>query len=96
MMKMVSAVVMVVLTIVSARACSGGSGSSSPLSPANLVHNGVSALCANQQATAAAGGDTSQAVTLPVPAADQGALARVAGLPAQSFDCTTTTVAAGP
>jgi len=55
-MTLVSAVVVIVLTVFGARACSGG-GANGPLSPLNMARNGFSSLCANQQATAAASGD---------------------------------------
>jgi hypothetical protein len=55
-MKLMGIVVMLVLTVVTARACNGSAGSSSPLDPANLAHNGVAGICAEQQAEQAATG----------------------------------------
>jgi hypothetical protein len=95
-MKLVSVTVMLVLSIVTARSCSGGSGSSSPLSPSNLTRNGVAGLCANQQAAAAASGSESSSTALTLPSGDQGELAQMAGISAQSLDCTTTTLPGNP
>lgn len=95
MMKLMGLVVMLVLTVVTARSCSS-SPASSPLNPSTLEQNGISGLCANQAAAAAAsGGDSPQ--TLQIPAAQQGlaALAGSAGLHAGSFTCPTTTLAGG-
>lgn len=60
-MTAVSAVVVIVLTVLGARACSGGS--SGPLSPLDVARNGFNSLCANQQATAAAAGGAGDAPT---------------------------------
>lgn len=89
-LKLISLCVFLALTVLGARSCSGGGGGSSPLQPGNLARNGVSALCANQQAEAAAsGGD--QPGQLAIPAGDS-ALAQAAGLSPGSLACTTTTV----
>ena len=95
-MKLVSVTVMLVLTIITARSCSGGSGSSSPLAPSNLTHNGVASLCANQEATAAASGDTSASSALTLPSGGDAALAQIAGISSQSLSCTTTTLPGNP
>jgi hypothetical protein len=86
-MKLVTTSIMIVVTIVSARSCSGSS-SSSPLNPSVLEQNGLSGLCANQEATALAGGDTTSAQTLDI-TGSQGAT--VPGLPSGTFNCSTTT-----
>lgn len=52
--KLVSLAVMLVLTGLGARACSGSSASS-PTNPVNVARNGLAAICANQQAVASAG-----------------------------------------
>ncbi len=90
-MKLVGLAVAVVLTIFSAHALGGGSHTS-PLDPSTLTRNGLNSLCANQQATAAASGDTSPQ-TLPDPASmpNLGSLAQAAGLPPGSLSCSTTT-----
>jgi hypothetical protein len=54
-MMLISTVVVVILTVLGARACSASSPTS-PGSPLNVARNGLAGLCANQQATAAAGG----------------------------------------
>jgi hypothetical protein len=97
MMKLISIIVMLVLTVITARSCSASSPSS-PLNPANVVSNGLSGLCADEQADAAAsaGGDTS-AQTVQIPASQSGLapLAAVAGLKSGTYDCPTTTVDQG-
>lgn len=99
-MKIVSALVMLVLTVMTARSCSGGPSKSSPLDPANLLTNGVSSLCANQQAMAAASGadatGSPQSLQLPAGQAGLAGAAQAAGLSAASLACpTTTTTTAG-
>ena len=95
MMKLMGTVVMLVLTIVTAHSCSS-SPASSPLNPNSLLQNGVSGLCANQQAaTAAGGGDASSALQMPAGDANLSTMARAAGLSPGSLSCPTTTVA-GP
>lgn len=92
MMKLVSLSVLLVMTVLTARSC-GGSSHSSPLDPTNLARNGLSGLCANQEAVQAASGATSGGATLQLPGNDA-ALAKVAGLSGTSFNCTTTTTSA--
>lgn len=55
-MTALSAFVVIVLMVLGARACTGGNAG--PLSPLEVSRNGFHGLCANQQATAAAAGDT--------------------------------------
>ncbi len=55
-MKLMGIIVMLVLTVMTARSCSGSSPSS-PLNPTNLAQNGISGLCANEEAEADASGD---------------------------------------
>ena len=97
-MKLISIAVMLVLTVITARSCSGHDNPSSPLNPASVLSNGLSGLCANQQAEAAASGSGTDgsAQTLPVAAADPGLMqaAGSAGLPAGAFTCPTTTTTA--
>lgn len=95
MMKLIGLVVMLVLTIVTAHSCSS-SPASSPLNPNTLLQNGVSGLCANQAATAAAdGGDPSSSLQIPSGDSNLTNMARTAGLAPGSLSCPTTTVA-GP
>ena len=91
MLKLISTVMMLVLTVVGAHSCSS-SPATSPLNPATVEGNGLAGLCANQAATAAASGDGSPQ-TLQIPAAQQGlsSLAGAAGLSPGSFNCPTTT-----
>ena len=91
--KLMGLVVMLVLTVVTARSCNR-SPASSPLNPNTVLRNGVAGLCANQEATAAAGGGDGAASTLAVPAADVG-MAAAAGLSTGALSCTSTTLA-GP
>lgn len=96
MMKLMGIIVMLVMTLVTAHSCSS-SPASSPLNPNTLLRNGVSGLCANQQATAAAGGGSDASPSLQVPAGDGNlsSMEQAAGLSAGDLSCTTTTVA-GP
>jgi hypothetical protein len=91
-LKLISMCVFLALTVIGARSCSGGGGGSSPLQPGNLARNGVSALCANQQAAAAAAGE-GQPGQLALPAGDS-ALAEAAGLTSRSLACAPTTTQA--
>lgn len=93
-MKMVTLVVTLVLTIMTARSCGGSGSPASPLNPGNLARNGLSGLCANQQAVNAASGDPTAPVGFQVPASDA-ALAGMAGLSTSSLSCSTTTTAPG-
>jgi hypothetical protein len=68
-MTALSAIVVIVLTVLGARACSGGGAG--PLSPLEVSRNGFNSLCANQQATAAAAGGTGSPGTLLSPDQEQ-------------------------
>jgi hypothetical protein len=98
MMKLMGIVVMLVLTVITAHSCSASSPGS-PLNPATLTRNGVDGLCADQQASAAASGDTAPQ-TLPSPGSmgNLGGLEKAAGLAPGSLSCsaTTTTLPGGP
>jgi hypothetical protein len=95
MMKLMSVLILLVLSAITARSCST-SPSSSVLNPATVEQNGLSGLCANQSAMAQATGDDSTQ-TLQIPANQDGLsnVAGAAGLPAGSFSCPTTTTIAG-
>jgi hypothetical protein len=56
-MKLISMMVLLVLTVLGARSCSG-STSSSPDNPDVLLRNGIAGVCANGQAVADASGST--------------------------------------
>jgi hypothetical protein len=56
-LKLLGIVVMLILTVLGAHSCSGSDSSNSPVNPANLLRNGITGLCANQQATQDAMGD---------------------------------------
>ena len=90
-MKMVTLVVTLVLTVMAARSC-GSSSSSSPMNPATLTRNGLSGLCASQEAVNAASGNPTASAGFQIPAADAG-LAKIAGLSSSSLSCSTTTTA---
>ncbi len=95
MMKLMGIVVMLVLTIVGSRSCSSTSPSS-PVNPANVLHNGLSGLCANEQATAdASGNGAPQTLQIPVAQGGVAGAAQAAGLQPGTFTCSTTTVAGG-
>ncbi|HEX3540970.1 MAG TPA: hypothetical protein VHT75_11075 [Acidimicrobiales bacterium] len=49
-MTLVSAVVVIVLTVLGARACTASSGGS-PIAPLNVARNGLAGLCAQAQAS---------------------------------------------
>lgn len=98
MMKVISLIVMLVLSVITARSCSASPGGST-LNPSTVEQNGLSGLCANQSAVAGASGDDSQQ-TLQIPSSDQNlpGLAGgtgLAGLTGGSFSCPTTTTVAG-
>ncbi len=95
MMKLMGIVVMLVLTVVGSRSCSS-SPPSSPVNPANLVHNGLSGLCANEQAAADASGDgATQTLQIPVAQGGLSAAAQAAGIQPGTFTCSSTTLAGG-
>lgn len=91
MMKLMGLVVMLVLTVVTAHSCSGSSPSS-PLNPATLTRNGINGLCANEEATAAASGDTApQTLASPGSMGNLSGLEQEAGLGTGSLSCAATT-----
>lgn len=95
MMKLMGMILMLVLTIISARSCSS-SPASSPMNPATLAKNGLSGLCADQQAEAQASGDTSaQTLVIPQSQDQLGTVGQTLGLAPGTLTCTTTTTA-GP
>ena len=57
MFKLVSLLVLLVLTVLGARACNS-SGSGGDLNPSKVVGNGLAGLCANQSAVDKAGGQS--------------------------------------
>jgi len=57
LMKMISVVVLLILSVIGMRSCSNSS-SSSPLNPTNVLQNGVAGVCSEQQAEAEASGQT--------------------------------------
>ncbi|MDQ1411422.1 MAG: hypothetical protein QOE07_10 [Acidimicrobiaceae bacterium] len=69
-MSLISVVVMLLLTVLGARACTASSATS-PLSPLNVARNGLANLCANQQATAGGGDPATSAQTLVSPSVEQ-------------------------
>jgi hypothetical protein len=95
MMKVVSLIIMLVITVITARSCSSGPSHSSPLDPTNVARNGIAGLCADQQAAASAAGDGSSAQTLDL---SQAEASNPAGFNALSqalggqVSCPTTTV----
>ena len=98
MMKLISVIVMLILSVITARSCSA-SPPGSTLNPSTVEQNGLSGLCANQSAVADASGDDTQQ-TLQIPAGDQNltGLAGGSGLPGLtggSFNCPTTTTVPG-
>lgn len=74
-MKLISLVIMLVITILGARALSGGSSSS--IHPTNVVRNGLAGLCADQRATAAAAGNGGNDNKVPASPASQSAIAQI-------------------
>lgn len=95
MLKLIGILVMLVLTIIAAKSFSP-SPKTSPLNPATLLHNGLSGLCANEQATAAAEGDQSpQTLQLPASQSSLAGAAQAAGLNPGTFTCPTTPAPAG-
>ncbi len=56
-LKLVTLLVLLVLTVMGARACNS-SGSGSDLNPSKVVGNGLAGLCANQSAVDSADGQT--------------------------------------
>lgn len=92
MMKVVTLFVLLILTVVGARSCSSSSPSS-PFNPGNVARNGLDGVCANQQAVDAAGGGAPPGGVIAIPQAVRQELGGLAGSPAASLSCTTTTIA---
>ena len=90
MLKLVTLLVLLVCTVVGARSCNA-SGPTSPLNPLNVARNGLSGVCANQQAVNDAGGSAGDSGTLVAPAVQQ----QLGSLVGSSLSCTTTTTATG-
>lgn len=98
MLKVVSLLVLGVLTLLTARSCSGGPASQSPLDPTNVARNGIAGLCANQQAASEASGDASAPQTLDLSqagAADPSGLSALERALGGKVSCPTTTVVQG-
>lgn len=95
MMKVMSLIIMLVLSVITARSCSS-SPPSSTLNPSTVEQNGLSGLCANQTAVAqATGQDTPQTLQIPAGQAGLSDLAGTAGLAGGTFACPTTTLPGG-
>lgn len=95
MMKLMGIIVTLVLTIITAHSCSS-SPASSTLNPNTVLQNGVAGLCANQQATADAGGsDATPSIQMPSGDSSLSNMARAAGVSPSALSCPTTTLA-GP
>lgn len=100
-MTLISVVVVMILTVLGARACTASSPSS-PSSPLNVARNGLAGLCANQQATAQAGGsdiDSGGTVVSPefqqqLQGSDPNGLRALQQAAGGSLACPTTTVPA--
>lgn len=95
-LQLISLIVFVVLTFLGVRACAGVAKSSSPLTPLNVARNGFAGLCANAQATGAAGGAVPDTLVSPsdlnqLQASDPGGLAAVQKAVGGSLLCPTTT-----
>ncbi|MDQ1428303.1 MAG: hypothetical protein QOK39_1779 [Acidimicrobiaceae bacterium] len=100
-LSVISLAVVMVLTVMGAHACSASSPSSN-LNPLNVARNGLAGLCANQQATAAAGGaaaDTGSPATAVSPAveaqlqqSDPSGLNALKGAAGAALLCPTTTL----
>lgn len=96
MLKVVTLLVLLVCMVIGARACNS-SGSGSVLNPTNVLGNGLSGVCANQQSVDSASGDVTSG-TVMAPSA-QGQLNAALGVLGQkapaSLSCPTTTVGGG-
>lgn len=80
--------VLLVLSVLTARSCNASSPTS-PLNPGNVARNGLTGVCANQQAVDdAGGGSTGGQAAIP-----QSVQQELSGLVGTSLSCTTTTVA---
>ena len=95
MLKVVTLLVLLVCTVIGARSCTTSS-SGSDLNPSKVVGNGLSGVCANQQAVDAAGGQSDSGVVVSPSAQNQlNAAMGLVGGSAPSLSCTTTTVPGG-
>jgi hypothetical protein len=96
MLKVVTLLVLLVCTVVGARSCNS-SGSGSVLNPRNVLGNGLSGVCANQQAVVSASGDITSGTVLPPSA--EGQLNSALGVLGQKgsgpLSCPTTTTGGG-
>lgn len=95
LLKVVTLLVVLVCTVVGARSCNS-SGSGSVLNPRNVVGNGLSGVCANQQAVDSSSGVTSGTV---IPPSAEGQLNSALGVLGQKapgpLSCPTTTTGGG-
>lgn len=96
MLKVVTLLVLLVCTVFGARSCNA-SGSGSVLNPRNVLGNGLSGVCANQQAVDSSSGDVTSGTAVPPSAAGQ--LNSALGLLGQKapgpLSCPTTTTGGG-
>ena len=106
-MKLITIIVMLVLTVLGAKAFEGsGSSSQSPLDPNNLARNGITAICAQEQANAQAddfGSSDSSPVTAisqsqqsQLQASNPGGLQALRQALGGNLSCPTTTTTAVP
>ena len=97
MMKLMGVIVMLGLTVFTARSCTS-SAPGSALNPSTVEQNGLATLCAQQEANAQASGDTSPQ-TLVIPAGVGNLPSSAGGLgglaPGSSYACPTTTLPTG-
>lgn len=96
MLKAVTLLVLLVCTVVGARACNS-SGSGSELNPGNVIGNGLSGVCANQQAVDSASGDISSGPVISPAAEGQlnSALGSIGQKTSGPLSCPTTTTGSG-
>lgn len=91
MMKVLGLIMMLVLTVISARSCQA-SPKSSPLNPSTFGANGLAGVCADEEAAAQADGDDStQTVVVPNQSGSLSNLVGAAGLNPGTVSCATTT-----
>jgi hypothetical protein len=103
MLKVMGLIVLLVLTIAGAHACSGSSPNS-PADPAALLRNGLAGVCAEQQATSEAAGEqnpgdgqspatfASSAEVSQLQASNPGGVQALERMTGGNLDCPTTTV----
>jgi hypothetical protein len=104
-MKLITISVFLVLTVMGARACSASSPSS-PTNPDNVARNGIDAVCAQEQANAAAeSGDSSAqspstaisgSQVAQLQGSNPGGMQALQQALGGSFTCPTTTTLASP